>query len=219
MSEESDGKASHRWYHHLPPKLAATVVFLVALTTLLGNLFELNEKRHHVVPATPAAAPQTAPPASPAGQTQQPPAVMPVQAPAVAAPVPYRLTVERIAVQNDGSPGTTDWRFTVAADGQPLFAFQQDGMNDLAGSNIAVPDQAQGKLRLKPGQSAAITVQGWRLSRLRTPTDTPDVSGRMVVTGNDGSVPIAVTATAGDGGAFTFYLDLQPVEPAVPASP
>lgn len=218
MSEDSDGKSTHRWYHHLPPKLAAIVVFLVALTTLMGNLFELNEKRQHA--ATPAAPPAAQPPATPMPTGGQPvqstPAVVPAQAPVVSGPLPYRIAVERIAVQDDGSPGTTDWRFTVAADGQPLFAFQQDGLNDLAGSNIAVPDDAHARLRLKPGQSATVTVQGWRLSRLRSPTDTPDVSGRTLVTGNEGSVPVAVTAPAGSGGAFTFYLELQPEAAATP---
>ncbi|PZO65134.1 MAG: hypothetical protein DI635_03590 [Pseudoxanthomonas suwonensis] len=215
MSEDSDGKSGHRWYHHLPPKLAAMVVFLVALTTLLGNLFELNEKRQHVVaPDAPAAAPPPAPVANP-----QQPAVAPIRAPVVTAPVPYRIAIDRIAVKQDGSPGTTDWRFTVVANGEPLFAFQQDGLNDVAGSNIAVPEQAHAKLRLLPGQTVTVTVQGWRLSRLRTPTDTPDVTGQAVVSGNEGSLPVVVKAAEDSGGSFTFYLDLQPMASATAATP
>lgn len=210
MSEESDGgRSSHRWYHHLPPKLAATVVFLVALTTLLGNLFELNERRQHVAttPAAPApvAAPETAPSA---------PAVVPDPPPAVVAPVTYRIGVDRIAVDNDGSPGTTDWRFTVLADGEPLFAFQQDGLDDVAGRNIAVPSQADAKLRLRPGQTVTLQVQGWRLSRLRTPTDTPDASGEAVLSDTDGALTVVVAGQQPETGAFTFYLDLQPAAAA-----
>ena len=37
------------WYSHLPAKLAAIVVFLVALTTLVGNIFELVDKRSIVL--------------------------------------------------------------------------------------------------------------------------------------------------------------------------
>ena len=48
------------WYAQLPAKLAAIVVFLVALTTLAGNIFELVDKRR-TASAPVASVPRTVP--------------------------------------------------------------------------------------------------------------------------------------------------------------
>ena len=50
MTQPQDPHSSHAspqlpWYRQLPAKAAAVVVFLVALTTLAGNLLELRQKQ------------------------------------------------------------------------------------------------------------------------------------------------------------------------------
>jgi hypothetical protein len=55
-----------------------------------------------------------------------------------AAPQQLQLRLQRIAVQHDGAVGSADWRFAIEADGQPLFAFQQDSMTSEGGRNIVV---------------------------------------------------------------------------------
>lgn len=176
------------WYQQLPARLAAVVVFLVALTTLVGNLMELAGKRRETA------------------ELESPPAV-PASAARGAAPVSdrLRLQLDRIAVEHDGSPGTTDWRFTVQVDGEPLFAFQQDGLDDTGGRNVSVPESADAVLRLAPGRRARITVQGWRGSRFRLPGGAPDATGDGVLDGAGTTVSIRVVAGEPDAGAFVFY--------------
>ena len=194
MNEHGD----KRWYQALPPKMAALVVFLVALTTLLGNLFELNEKRQTAAPTTTPAAAQPAPASASAAQ--------PAQAAApVATTQRVNLRLERIAVEHDGSPGTTDWRFTVAADGKPLLAFAQDGLDDTGGRNISLPEQVQAAVRLQTGQRVRLQVQGWRQSRLRTASAKPDAVGEGELTAAGELAPMRVAAAEPAGGAFTFY--------------
>ena len=111
-----DEQKPRPWYAHLPAKLAAVVVFLVALTTLVGNLLELADKRAAPAVVTRAAqpAPQASPqPAEPAG--------------------PLELRVDRIVVQHDGSPGTTDWRFSIEVEGEPMLdlAYTEDSRADV----------------------------------------------------------------------------------------
>ena len=129
------------WYRQLPAKAAAVVVFLVALTTLAGNLLELRNKSRESDEASPAAVPT--PPATPAQsapRTEDEAAI---------------LRVERIVVEHDGSPGTTDWRFAVLADGEPLFAFAQGDLDDGDGRNVAVPRDAQARCISAPAARCA----------------------------------------------------------------
>ena len=144
---------------------------------------------------------------APAPQQQVVPAAKPV---ASAKPAPrivdrWRLHVDRIAVEHDGSPGTTDWRFTIEADGDALFAFQQDELDDTGGRNVASPKDAAGTLRLEGRPGARIVVQGWR-GRLFGLGGAPDATGegRMSATGAIG--PIRVAAKTPDGGTFVFHL-------------
>ncbi|TWI05018.1 hypothetical protein IP90_01160 [Luteimonas cucumeris] len=115
-----------------------------------------------------------------------------------------QLQLDRIAVQHDGSIGTTDWRFAVEADGQPLFVFQQDDLDDTGGRNVAIPEDVQATLRLPSGQRAKLTIKGWRGSRLRLIEGAPDVTGEGAI-GDGALAPIPVKATKDSNGAFVFY--------------
>ena len=44
MNQPRDPRQPTPWHRQLPAKAAAVVVFLVALTTLAGNLLELRQK-------------------------------------------------------------------------------------------------------------------------------------------------------------------------------
>lgn len=191
------------WYQQLPAKLAAGVVFLVALTTLAGNLMELDDKRRQL--AAHEAAANARPEAPPAA------ARAPVRAPAPpAAAQRMRVAVERIVVQQDGSPGTTDWRFTVEADGEPLFAFSQDDLDDTGGRNVAAPRDASGVLRLEPGRGATIVVKGWRGSRLRLPGGDADATGQGVLAPSGRIAAVRVAAADPSAGEFTFHFSADP---------
>ena len=182
------------WYRQLPAKAAGVVVFLVGLTTLAGNLLELQQKRHEAEAATAAAPPQT-----PATPTQAQP---PQDASAT-------LNVERIVVEHDGSPGTTDWRFAVLADGEPLFAFAQDDLDDGDGRNVAVPRNAQGVLHFRGGSEVRIEVRGWRESRLRLVAGAPDAIGQGVVGAATTTQAIRVAAKDPAAGAFVFHFGVE----------
>ena len=189
------------WYTHLPAKLAAIVVFLVALTTLVGNIFELVDKRRSAAAPAPAAAAASAPSGS-----------KPVQAkPKPATPEQIRLRLDRIIVQHDGSPGTTDWRFTVEVDGEPLFAFQQDGLDEQGGRNVAMPDDAEGELRIAAGRQAKVVVKGWRGSWLKFGAE-PDASGEGWLSAGGNLVAIRVQAQNPEGGDFAFHFSTTRVE-------
>ncbi|MDQ3229069.1 MAG: hypothetical protein M3Q13_04960 [Pseudomonadota bacterium] len=182
------------WYTQLPAKLAAVVVFLVAITTLLGNVMELIDKRRAAAAPAPVAASQPTTNAS-------------MEDPAARAPQSdkLRLQLERIAVETDGSLRTTDWRFSVEADGEPLFVVQQDEMDDTVGRNVVLPEDAATVMRLPEGKRAALTVKGWRGSRLRMPGTAPDVTGEGLVASAGALTPIRVRAVGDEAGAFVFY--------------
>lgn len=187
------------WYLQLPAKLTAGVVFLVALTTLAGNLLELDEKRRARERA--AAAPPSNVAAHPAPRALQslPPAP----------PRRLRVSVDRITVEDDGSPGTTDWRFVVEADGEALFAFRQDDLDDTIDRNVAVPRDAAAALRVRPSSPVKLSIKGWRGSRFRLAGGAPDVTGAGTLTGPGDLAPIRVAGSAEQGGAFTFYLSAE----------
>jgi hypothetical protein len=117
----------------------------------------------------------------------------------------WNLHVDRIAVEHDGSPGTTDWRFTVEADGDALFAFQQDELDDTGGRNVARPKDAAGVLRLDGRPGAKITVKGWR-GRLFGLGGEPDATGEGGLSASGAIGPIRVVAKTPEGGAFVFHL-------------
>ena len=184
------------WYLQLPAKLTAGVVFLVALTTLAGNLLELDEKRREREAPAPAARAATAP-------------ARPAAAQAAPAPRRMRIGVDRIVVQHDGSPGTTDWRFVVEANGEALFAFRQDDLDDTADRNVAIPRDAAALLRVAPGTRVAIAIKGWRGSRFRIPGGAPDVQGAGPLAAGAGVAAIRVSGASAQAGAFTFYVGAE----------
>lgn len=188
MSDER----SKPWYQQLPAKLGAVVVFLVAVTTLAGNVMELNDKRSQ--------------PAAPAVATPPPPPVAKPAAVVDDGPRKLRIAVDRIAVEHDGSPGTTDWRFTVEADGEPLLSFQQDDLDDTGGRNVARLRDVDATLRLDAPRAARLSIKGWRGSRFRLPGTDPDATGEGTLAAAGGIAPIRIAALEPDAGAFVFYL-------------
>ena len=123
------------------------------------------------------------------------------------APQVYRwhLQLERIAVQHDGSIGTTDWRFAAEADGEPLFVFSQDDLDETGGRNVVMPKDAQALLSVAAGRQARIVVKGWRGSRLRLREGEPDVRGEGVLSAAGALPPMVVKAVRERDGAFVFY--------------
>jgi hypothetical protein len=181
------------WYRQLPAKAAAVVVFLVGLTTLAGNLLELQQKRREAEQAPVAATPQPPP--------------TPSQAPR---DTTATLEVERIVVGHDGSPGTTDWRFAVLADGEPLFAFGQDDLDDGDGRNVAIPREARGVLHFRAGHDVRIEVRGWRESRLRVVAGAPDATGQGAVGPGTATQAVRVAAEDPAAGEFVFHFGVEP---------
>ena len=180
--------------HVVPAILTGAAALIAALTTVYVNVRGERQPPPPAVATTPAT-PAARQPAAPVARKLQ-------------------LQVDRIAVQHDGSPGTTDWRFTVEADGEPLFVFSQDELDDGGGRNVAVPGDAAGNLALAPGARVRITVQGWRGSRLRLVQGAPDVRGEGVFAAAGAMAPLPVRADAPGDGAFVFYFSAVAVDGA-----
>ncbi len=182
---------------HMPAILTGSAALLAALTTVYVNVRNDLKGEPEIPPAisTPAAPLPVAP-------------VLP------AAPQELQLRLQRIAVQHDGAVGTADWRFAIEADGQPLFAFEQDSMTSEGGRNILVVAEdrdASALLQLPAGQRIAITIKGWRGGWLKK-SDAPRVSGEGWLTNEGALAPISVTAEDGKQGAFTFYFSAIPLK-------
>jgi hypothetical protein len=192
MNQPRDPRQPTPWHRQLPAKAAAVVVFLVALTTLAGNLLELQQKRHEAEEAQVAAPPPATPTPTQASQGAT-----------------ATLNVERIVVEHDGSPGTTDWRFAVLADGEPLFAFGQGELDDGDGRNVAVPRDASGVLHFRAGKDVHIEVRGWRESRLRLVAGAPDATGEGVVGADATTQSVRVAAKDPAAGAFVFHFGVE----------
>jgi len=178
--------------HVVPAILTGAAALIAALTTVYVNVRGERQPPPPAVATTPAT-PAARQPAAPVARKLQ-------------------LQVDRIAVQHDGSPGTTDWRFTVEADGEPLFVFSQDDLDDSGGRNVAVPGDAAGNLALAPGARVRITVQGWRGSRLRLVQGAPDVRGEGVFAAAGAMAPLQVRADVPGDGAFVFYFSAAAVD-------
>ena len=191
MSEQppSQGHGRKPALQHVPAILTGSAALIAALTTVY---VKVRGNKDTPPQQTAAAASATAPAATAAPTT-----------PASAGPERVRLALDRIAVEHDGSPGTTDWRFTVEADGEPLFAFQQDELDDQGGRNVAHPADVAGALRLgdKP---LHIVVKGWRGSWFKGGS-APDASGEGVLMPSGNIQPLRVQAQKPESGAFVFY--------------
>ena len=174
---------------HVPALLTGTAALIAALTGVYVNLRDTRE--------------------APVAGAGAKPAVHAAAPAASAVPAALRVQVERIAVEHDGTPGTTDWRFTVEADGEPLFAFTQDALDDSGGRNVVAPTDAQGLLRVAAGKRVRLTVQGWRASLLGYGAS-PLASGEGTLAGSGALAPIRVQAAKPADGAFVFHLSAEP---------
>lgn len=178
---------------HLPAILTGSAALLAALTTVYINI--RNDLKDD--PAKPAVAAEAKPvetkPAQPASPQQ------------------LRLQLQRVAVQQDGAVGTADWRFAIEADGQPLFAFEQESMTSEGGRNIVVVPEdkdAHATLELMPGKRVPVTIKGWRSGWFKK--SDPVVLGGGVLSGPGPLAPIVVKGTDEGKGAFTFYFSAVP---------
>lgn len=167
---------------HVPAILTGSAALLAALTTVYVNV--RGDKRADDKPAANVAAPAK-------------PAPKPVSD-------KLRLKLERIAVEHDGSPGTTDWRFTVEADNEPLFAFEQEGLDDTGGRNIVMPEDAASVLRVAADKQAKIVVKGWRGSWFKLGAEA-DAIGEGWLSSSGSLGAIRVQAKEQGEGAFVFY--------------
>ena len=178
--------------HQLPAILTGLAALIASLTAVYVNLRSDRERA-----AAPIAAVQPARDAQASTDAPAKEAAKPIDR--------FVVRVDRIAVEHDGSPGTTDWRFTVEADADALFAFQQDDLDDTGGRNVAIPEDAKGTLRMEGRPGVRIVVKGWR-GRLLGLAGEPDVTGegRMTATGGIGAIRVA--ADKPEAGAFVFHL-------------
>ena len=181
--------------HAVPAILTGAAALIASLTAVYVNL------RHDRAEQAPKQ--QVAAPAQQAKPAPQPEAPRVVDR--------WRLVVDRISVEHDGSPGDTDWRFTIEADDDALFAFQQDGLDDTGGRNVAVPKDAGGVLRLDGRDGARIVIKGWR-GRLLGLGGAPDATGEGRMSKSGAIGPIRVSAPEADGGAFVFHLSADPAD-------
>ena len=179
--------------HAVPAILTGAAALIASLTAVYVNL---RHDRAEQAPKQEVAAP-----------AQQAKAAPQAEAPRVVDR--WRVVVDRISVEHDGSPGDTDWRFTIEADDDALFAFQQDGLDDTGGRNVAVPKDAVGVLRLDGRDGARIVIKGWR-GRLLGLGGAPDATGEGRMSKNGAIGAIRVVAPEADGGAFVFHLSADP---------
>lgn len=179
---------------HLPAILTGSAALLAALTTVYINI--RNDLKNDA-------------PAPAAIVAQAKPATAKLEQPAL--PQQLRLQLQRIAVQQDGAVGNADWRFAIEADGQPLFAFQQESMTSEGGRNIVVVGEdrdAHATLELMPGRRIPVTIKGWRSGWFKK--SEPVVLGEGELAGSGPLSPIVVKAADEGKGAFTFYFSATP---------
>ncbi|MDN5780715.1 MAG: hypothetical protein L0H23_01610 [Luteimonas sp.] len=172
--------------HVVPAILTGAAALIASLTAVYVNVRSDRQAAPQPVAAPPAAV------ASPL-------------APESTAPRAAHLRLDRIAVQHDGSMGTTDWRFAIELDDQPLFVFQQDDLDDTGGRNVALPKDAGANIDITPGKPAHLVVKAWRGSRLRLAEGEPDAQGEGMLAGAGALAPLAVAARKPEKGAFVLY--------------
>lgn len=188
-------KEKKPWVGTMPGILTGSAALLAALTTVYVNV--RDDVRGKPTPVAQAA------PQAPAAHAAPAP---------LAGPQKLQLTLQRIAVQHDGEMGTADWRFAVEADGQPLFAFEQDALNDEGGRNVVAGDdlkKARAALELAQGQRIPVTVKAWR-SGWFTSNAEPVATGEGALSAAGTLAPIVVKAADEKKGAFTFYFSATP---------
>ena len=179
---------------HLPAILTGSAALLAALTTVYINI------RNDLKGDAPAPTAIVAEAKPVEAKPEQP-----------ALPQQLRLQLQRVAIQQDGAVGNADWRFAIEADGQPLFAFEQESMTSEGGRNIVVVSEdrdAHAALELMPGKRIPVTIKGWRSGWFKK--SDPVVLGEGVLAGPGPLAPIVVKATDEGKGAFTFYFSATP---------
>lgn len=131
---------------------------------------------------------------------------------AVQAPVRrVRVTLARIHVIRDGSPGGTGWVFKGQANDAPLFNLAKRNYRDREGRNDVVPDAPKAGVELDVrGSTIAVLVQGQRTFGLGTP-DTAAGSGTLTLDGKELAVPVKKTKGSDSGGSFIFYFTATPL--------
>ena len=137
-------------------------------------------------------------------------ASVPAAVPAASTPRTLKLRLDRIAVRNDGSMGTTDWRFAVEMDGQPLLVFQQDDLDETGGRNVVLPKDINSEVTVVPGKPSRIEVKAWRGSRLRLIEGEPDAHGEGSLGGAGALAPLVVAAAKPEKGTFVLYFSAIP---------
>jgi hypothetical protein len=133
-------------------------------------------------------------------------------APAASEPVvpvgPLELRLDRIVVERDGSPGTTDWRFSVEVDGDPVLTLTQEALDDSAGRNVAIPEDVRARVRTGSG-ARRVLVKGWRGSWFKFGAE-PDASGEGWLTPTGGIGTIRVAGATPEAGIFVFHFSTAP---------
>ena len=180
--------------HVLPAILTGIAALLASLTAVYVNVGRDDP----------------APPQKAAAVAEQHVAAVPVAPTASSAPTPLKLRLDRIAVRHDGSMGTTDWRFAVEVDGQPLFVFQQDDLDETGGRNVVMPKDINSEVTVVPGKPSRIEVKAWRGSRLRLIEGEPDAHGEGSLAGAGALAPLVVAAAKPEKGAFVLYFSAVP---------
>ena len=181
--------------HLLPAILTGAAALIASLTAVYVNVGHDKPAQPDKVVATPA--PHAA-------------ASLPATAAAPSTPRTLKLRLDRIAVRHDGSMGTTDWRFAVEMDGQPLLVFQQDDLDETGGRNVVMPKDINSEVTVVPGKPSRIEVKAWRGSRLRLVEGEPDAHGEGALAGVGALAPLAVAAAKPEKGAFVLYFSAIP---------
>jgi hypothetical protein len=172
------------WHAYLPAILTAATAFLAALSTIYINL--RNDFREQ--PAPPKVVAAAAPVAPLQGATN----------------TTLMLQLQRVEVLDDGSYGSTDWKFRVEADGRELFELPGKALSDEVGDNVIVPtadDEAQARVTLLPGQQVLVKVFGEGGGLLGSAEATG--TGTLTVRGISG--PVRVSTREKDGARFVFH--------------
>ena len=125
---------------------------------------------------------------------------------AVQAPVRrVKVTLARIHVIRDGSPGGTGWVFKGFGNDAPLFELAKRNYRDREGKNDIVPDASKVEVELDVrGSTIAVLVRGQRTFGLGTP-DTAVGTGTLTLDGKELAVPVQKTKGNDSGGSFIFY--------------
>jgi len=173
--------------HLVPAILTGSAALIAALTTVYINVRSDRQADKPATAVTPAR----------------------MQPMVTSMPDTLRLQIDRIIVHDDGSPGTTDWRFAVEVDDRPLLVFAQEALSDQQGRNVVAPDDATGVFQQRTQGPIKLKVRGWRGSRLRLSEGEPDVAGEVSVLPGGVLAPMVVQGDRDDAGSFEFHVSIS----------